>query len=312
MDALSSLKVQTDTTLRLIREAATRQHELYYYQPSALSFSEGKILAHAYHLSMDPDGTVMQGAEKRLLLNEMDLILMRQDPPFDMSYITACYMLEYLHDHVWVMNHPSEVRNHPEKWMPLHFPELTPATIVSSDHSDFANFLTKHEDIVLKPLYAHGGAGVLRVRRGHQALEDALGEMHDHYGLPCIAQPFLPEVMEGDKRILLLNGEVMGGFLRTPPKGGFITNTAAGGGAQPIELNARDKEICAALKPMLQEKGLFFVGIDVIGRYLTEVNVTSPTGFAWLEKLYDQQPAVEFWDAVEKQWQSHAQISLAK
>jgi glutathione synthase len=232
-------------------------------------------------------------------LGGVDVVLMRQDPPFDMAYVTATHLLEAIHPRTLVVNDPREVRNAPEKLFVLNFPDLTPPTLITRDPAAIADFRRRHGDMVLKPLYFGGGSGVARVKADDPNL-DALLELHFQLGRePVIAQAFIPAVTKGDKRVLLVDGEPVGAINRVPAEGHIRSTLAVGGRAEPVELDARDREICAAIGPELKRRGLLFVGIDVIGGFLTEINVTSPTGAQQLKRFGGADAAAILWDRIE-------------
>ncbi|MBW3617613.1 MAG: glutathione synthase [Proteobacteria bacterium] len=305
MDPLEAVKVDADTTFMMAMEAQNRGHRLWVYGPERLALeADGaavRLFARARSVRIRPvQGEHADfGPEERVDLGRMDVILMRQDPPFDLAYITATHLLERIQPHTLVVNDPASVRNAPEKLFVLGYPELTPPTLVSRDPLAIADFRARHGDIVLKPLYFGAGSGVARVKADDPNL-DALLELHGQLGRePVIAQSFLPAVTQGDKRILLIDGEPVGGINRVPAAGQIRSNMAVGGRAEPVELDARDREICAAIGPELKRRGLLFVGIDVIGGMLTEVNVTSPTGAQQLKRFGGADAATALWDRIE-------------
>ncbi len=305
MDPLEAVKVDADTTFMMAMEAQNRGHRLWVYGPERLALeADGaavRLFARARSVRIRPvQGEHADfGPEERVDLGTMDVILMRQDPPFDMAYVTATHLLETIHPRTLVVNDPKAVRDAPEKLFVLGYPELTPPTLVSRDPGAIADFRARHGDIVLKPLYFGAGSGVARVKADDPNL-DALLELHGQLGRePVIAQAFLPAVTRGDKRILLIDGEPVGGINRVPAAGQIRSNMAVGGRAEPVELDARDREICAAIGPELKRRGLLFVGIDVIGGMLTEVNVTSPTGAQQLKRFGGADAAMALWDRIE-------------
>jgi glutathione synthase len=295
------VKVATDTTFMMMLEAQARGHRLWTYQPQMLALDEGRLTARARAVEVKP----VQGEHARqrdpeaLDLAEVDVVLMRQDPPFDMAYVTATHLLEAVHPRTLVVNDPAEVRNAPEKLFVLGFPDLTPPTLITRDPQAIADFRRRHGDIVLKPLYFGGGSGVARLKADDSNL-DALLELHGQLGRePVIAQAFIPAVVKGDKRVLLVDGKPVGAINRVPAEGHIRSNLAVGGRAEAVELDARDREICAAIGPELKRRGLIFVGIDVIGGWLTEINVTSPTGAQQLKRFGGADAAALIWDAIE-------------
>ena len=301
MDPVEGINIETDTTFMLMLEAQVRGHSLWHFTPETLSLEDGRVLARGRALNLKAvkgDHHTLGGHEVRDV-SEFDVVLMRQDPPFDMAYITATYFLERIHPKTLVVNNPQEVRNAPEKLLVTSFPGLQPPTLITSDPEAIRDFRARHGDMVLKPLYGGAGSGVVRLRPDDPNL-DALLELHALIGRdPVIAQKFIPAISKGDKRILLVDGEPVGAINRVPAKGEVRSNLARGGTAQAVELTARDHEICAAIAPELKRRGLLFVGIDVIGDYLTEINVTSPTGAQQLKRFSGADAAAVLWDRIE-------------
>ena len=301
MDPIERVNIETDTTFFLMMEAQVRGHSLWHYAPERLALEDGRLLARGHALNIravQGDHHSLGGIETRDL-SEFDVVLMRQDPPFDLAYITATYFLELIHPKTLVVNDPTEVRNAPEKLLVTRFPGLQPPTLISSDVEAIRDFRDRHGDMVLKPLYGGAGSGVVRLRPDDPNL-DALLELHALIGRDAvIAQKFIPAVSKGDKRILLVDGEPVGAINRIPAEGQVRSNMARGGRAAAVELTARDLEICAAIAPELKRRGLLFVGIDVIGDYLTEINVTSPTGAQQLKRFSGADAATALWDCVE-------------
>jgi glutathione synthase len=302
MDPVEGVNIETDTTFFLMLEAQTRGHGLWRFSPDRLALEDGKVLARGEALNLRAvkgDHYSLGGTEVREVA-EFDVVLMRQDPPFDMAYITATYFLERIHPATLVVNDPAEVRNAPEKLLVTSFPGLQPPTLITSDPQLLRDFQARQGDMVLKPLYGGAGSGVVRLKPGDPNL-DALLELHAMIGRePVIAQKFIPAVSKGDKRILLVDGEPVGAINRVPAEGQVRSNMARGGRAEAVELTARDLEICAAIGPELRRRGLLFVGIDVIGDYLTEINVTSPTGAQQLKRFSGLDAAAALWDCIEK------------
>ncbi len=301
MDPVEGINIETDTTFLMMMEGQTRGHGLWHFTPEKLSLEDGRVLARGRALNLRAlkgDHHTLGEPEVRDV-SEFDVVLMRQDPPFDMAYITATYFLERIHPKTLVVNNPMEVRNAPEKLLVTSFPGLQPPTLITSDVEAIRDFRARHGDMVLKPLYGGAGSGVVRLRIDDPNL-DALLELHAMIGREAvIAQKFIPAISAGDKRILLVGGEPVGAINRIPPKGEVRSNLARGGRAEAVELTARDREICAAIAPELKSRGLLFVGIDVIGDYLTEINVTSPTGAQQLKRFSGQDAAAALWDRIE-------------
>ncbi|HZZ35264.1 MAG TPA: glutathione synthase [Caulobacteraceae bacterium] len=301
MDPIERVNIETDTTFFLMLEAQTRGHGLWVYGADYLALDGGKVLARGRPLNLRAvkgDHHTVGETEVREL-SEMDVVLMRQDPPFDLAYITATYFLEKIHPATLVVNNPAEVRNAPEKLFVTDFPGLQPPTLITSDAEALHDFHARHGDIVLKPLYGGGGSGVVRLK-AHDPNLDALLELHAMIGRePVIAQKFIPAVSKGDKRIILVDGAPVGAINRIPADGQVRSNLARGGRAAEVELTARDIEICETISLELKDRGLLFVGIDVIGEYLTEINVTSPTGAQQLKRFGGADAAAALWDRIE-------------
>jgi glutathione synthase len=301
MDPIEAVNIETDTTFMLMLEAQRRGHGLWVYAPERLALEDGRVTARGRALSLrDIKGDHFSvGDLEARDLSALDVILMRQDPPFDMAYITAAHLLETLHPAVLVVNNPAEVRSAPEKLFVTAFPGLQPPTLITRDAAAIEDFRARHGDMILKPLYGGAGSGVVRLRPDDPNL-DALLELHAMIGRePVVAQKFIPAVAKGDKRILLVDGEPVGAINRIPAKGQVRSNLAKGGRAEAADLTRRDLEICAAIGPALKARGLLFVGIDVIGEYLTEINVTSPTGAQQLKRFGGADAAVVLWDRIE-------------
>jgi glutathione synthase len=301
MDPIESVNIDADSTFALAIEAQRRGHALHHYVPRQLSLRDGRLgaLARPLEVKREHGRHFKLGPEQTLDLGRMDVILMRQDPPFDMAYITATHLLEHVRDEVLVVNDPVAVRNAPEKLFATHFPGLMPPTLISSDRAAITAFRREHGDIILKPLFGNGGAGVFRLTPADENLNALLELFTQLYREPIIVQRYLPEIRRGDKRIILVEGEPAGGILRVPPQGEVRANLHVGGKAMKTELSAREREICAAIGPALRERGLVFVGIDVIGDYLTEINVTSPTGIQEINRLDGVKIEERIWDAIE-------------
>ena len=305
MDPLESIHIAGDSTFALMLEGQRRGHSHFVYEPKDLSLRVGPDGVKAFArgrcvLVRDVEGDHFTARAPEMHdLADFDVVLMRQDPPFDMAYITATHILEHLPANTVVVNDPAAVRNAPEKLFVLEFPDLTPPTIITRDADVIEDFRREHGDIILKPLYGNGGAGVFRLT-ANDANFAALYELFvDTFREPFIVQQYLPAVTEGDKRIILVEGEVAGAINRIPRPGEIRSNLVVGGRAELAEPNARDLEICERLKPVLKERGLLFVGIDIIGGWLTEINVTSPTGLRAIRALGGPDIAAMIWDAIE-------------
>ncbi|WP_420430295.1 glutathione synthase [Hyphobacterium sp.] len=303
MDPISSVDINGDTSFAFIEAAQERGHRVWTYQPHHLSWEMGMITARARPVTVQrvKDKPAIEGAPEMLdLAADVDVVLMRQDPPFDMSYITACHVLEYLKGTTLVLNDPKWVRSSPEKILPFDFPELIPPTLVSRDLAAIKAFRSMHKDIILKPLYGNGGAGVFRVKPDDGNFSSIVEMFFGLNREPIIAQAFLPNVSAGDRRVILIDGEPVGVINRVPQPGETRSNMHVGGRAEGAELNETDRRICAVIGPVLKARGLVFVGIDVIGDRLTEINVTSPTGVQELKRFSGVDAAALFWDAVEQ------------
>ena len=301
MDPIGSVNIDADSTFRLAEEAQARGHDLWVYTPDHLSYREGRIMARAQTLRVQrvKGDHAHLGPVTDLDLADVDVVWLRQDPPFDMGYITTTHLLDRLKGKTLVVNDPFWVRNCPEKLLVLDFPDLTPPTTIARDLSVLRDFKDRHGDIILKPLYGNGGAGVFRLTDSDRNL-NSLHELFTGINRePLIAQKFLPDVAAGDKRIILVDGHAVGAINRVPAVGETRSNLHVGGRAEKIGLTPREHEICAAIGPRLREMGQVFVGIDVIGGYLTEINVTSPTGIQELERFDGINVAARIWDAIE-------------
>ncbi|NIZ08886.1 glutathione synthase [Pseudooceanicola sp. HF7] len=301
MDPIGPVDINADSTFRLAEEAQARGHELFYYTPDKLSFQEGRVTALGQSLRVQRvagDHAIL-GEMEEVDLADFDVVWLRQDPPFDMFYITTTHLLDRIHPKTLVVNDPFWVRNFPEKLLVLNFPELTPPTTIARDLGTIRAFKEKHGDVILKPLYGNGGAGVFRLDANDRNLS-SLYELFSGFSRePLIVQKFLPAVSKGDKRVILVDGEPVGAINRVPAAGETRSNMHVGGRPEKVALTDRDLEICAAIGPVLKEKGQVFVGIDVIGDWLTEINVTSPTGIQELERFDGVNIAEKIWQAIE-------------
>jgi glutathione synthase len=301
MDPIASVDIDADTTFRIMEAAQARGHALFHYHPDDLVWREGRVLAAGRDVEVRrARGDHFKLGERRTVeLARFDVVWLRQDPPFDMAYITSTHLLERVRPATLVVNDPFWVRNCPEKLLVLDFAHLGPPTMIARGLADIRDFRAEHGDIILKPLYGNGGAGVFKLPQADANLA-ALHELFAQISRePLIAQKFLPAVGEGDKRVILVEGEPVGAINRVPQKGEARSNMHVGGKAVKDALTERDREICAAIGPTLRERGLLFVGIDVIGGQLTEINVTSPTGVQELERFDGIDVAGLIWDAVE-------------
>ena len=301
MDPIENIKIAGDSTFALLLEAQRRGHHLSYYTPDKLSLDSGRVLARTQALQVrdEPGNHFTLGEAKLIELAEMDVVLLRQDPPFDMAYITTTHLLERIHPKTLVVNNPASVRNAPEKLMVMDFPDLMPPTLVTRDRAAIEAFREVQGDIVMKPLYGNGGAAVFKLTRG----DTNFGSLFDLFSVtfrePWVSQRFLPEVVEGDKRIILVDGAAAGAINRVPQPGDIRSNLVRGGAALPTDLTPREQEICARIGPTLKQLGLLFAGIDVIHGWLTEINVTSPTGLRAIKRLGGPDLVAAIWDAIE-------------
>jgi len=301
MDPIERIRIAGDSSFALMLEAQARGHALWTYTPDRLSMRDGKVVAMARPVTVrDIEGDhATLGAEERIDLGEIDVVLLRQDPPFDMGYVTTTHLLERIHPATLVVNDPGHVRNAPEKIFVTDFPDLMPATLITRDKAEIEAFRAEFGDIVMKPLYGNGGAAVFKVGR----IDPNFGSLYDLFAQmfrePWVVQRFLPKVSEGDKRIILIDGVVKGAINRVPAENDIRSNIVRGGAARPTDLSARELEICERIGPELKARGLIFVGIDVIDGNLTEINVTSPTGLRAIKRLGGPDLAVDVWDAIE-------------
>jgi glutathione synthase len=301
MDPIEKIDIDGDSTFALALEAQARGHELFYYGPRDLSFKDGKVTAplRALKVKAQRGAHFELGAPALGDLSKLDVVLMRQDPPFDMGYITATHILERIHPKTLVVNDPFHVRNAPEKLFVTHFDGLMPPTLISSDRAAILSFRAEHKDIIVKPLYGNGGAGVFRIRPDDENLSSLLEMFTQFYREPIVVQRYVPDVRKGDKRIILVDGVAAGAINRVPAEGEVRSNMHVGGKPELTELSKRDIEICETIGPELKARGLIFTGIDVIGDYLTEINVTSPTGIQELKRFGGADCAALIWDAIE-------------
>jgi glutathione synthase len=302
MDPIERINIRGDSTFALLLEAQRRGHGLSYYTPDKLSLRGEELIAPIQILSVrdEPGGHFTLGEPRREPLSAFDVILLRQDPPFDLAYITSTHFLERLHPKTLVVNNPASVRNAPEKIFVMDFPDLMPPTLISRDLDEINSFRDEHGAVVMKPLHGHGGAAVFRI----MPQDMNFGSLFDMFSVtfrePWVIQRFLPEVKHGDKRIILVDGEFAGAVNRVPAPDDLRSNMVRGGAAQSTDLSPREREICERLGPALRERGLLFVGIDVIDGHLTEINVTSPTGIRAIARLGGPDVAAKIWDVIEK------------
>jgi glutathione synthase len=301
MDPIARINIRGDSTFALLLEAQKRGHGISYYTPDKLSLRGGELVAPVQKLSVrdEENNHFTLGEARREAINGFDVVLLRQDPPFDLAYITSTHLLEGIHPKTLVVNNPASVRNAPEKLFVMNFPQLMPPTLISRDLAEINSFREQHGAVVMKPLHGHGGAAVFRV----MPQDMNFGSLFDMFSVtfrePWVIQRFLPEVKNGDKRIILVDGEFAGAVNRVPAADDLRSNMVRGGAAQATDLSPREREICATLGPALRERGLLFVGIDVIDGNLTEINVTSPTGIRAIQRLNGPDVAAKIWDTIE-------------
>ncbi|WP_273790569.1 MULTISPECIES: glutathione synthase [unclassified Bartonella] len=301
MDHISTVRIQGDTTFALALAAQERGHSLFHYTPDRLSLYDGCVIARLEPLIVhDKEGSHYQ-LEKpvRTELTDMDVVLLRQDPPFDLNYITTTHLLERIHPKTLVVNDPAWVRNSPEKIFVTEFSDLMPETLITKDIEEITAFRETFGDIIVKPLYGNGGAGIFYLKQDDRNLASLLEMFAEIYHEPFIVQRYLEAVRKGDKRIILLDGTPVGAINRIPTETDVRSNMHVGGRAENVELTKRDYEICERIGPALKERGLLFVGIDVIGDYITEINVTSPTGIREIKRFCGTDVAHLFWDVIE-------------
>lgn len=301
MDHISTVSIAGDTTFALSLEAQRRGHLLYHYTPDRLTLANGKVFARVEQMTVrDEKGNHFSlGEPVRIDLSDMDVVLLRQDPPFDMNYITTTHILERIHPKTLVVNDPAWVRNSPEKIFVTEFADLMPETMITKDPQEVAAFRKEFGDIIVKPLYGNGGAGIFHLHEADRNLASLLEMFSQLFREPFIVQRYLKEVRAGDKRIILIDGEPVGAVNRVPAESESRSNMHVGGRAEKTDLTRREREICEAIGPSLRDRGFILVGIDVIGDYMTEINVTSPTGIREVKRFGGADIAALFWDAVE-------------
>jgi len=308
MDPLENVNIDGDTSFALAETAQARGMEIFVYQPQDMSLEGRRVTAKARPAKVQRvKGTpgIFGEAATLDLAKDVDVILMRQDPPFDLGYISACHMLELISGETLVLNDPAGVRSSPEKILPLMFPDLMPPTLVSRDPEAIADFRERYKDIIVKPIYGHGGAGVFRLKEDDSNLDSLLELFFSKSREPVMVQAFLPAVSEGDKRIMLVDGKAVGALNRRPKSGQVRSNLVVGGTAEKTELSDADLRICEAIGPELRQRGLVLTGIDVIGGRMTEINVTSPTGVQAIKKLSGIDIPAIFWDSVQERLAGH-------
>ena len=301
MDPIDAIDIDGDSSFRIAEEAQARGHELFFYTPDQLSYREGRVVAKGWPLTVrrEKGNHFTLGELAEIDLADWDVVWLRQDPPFDMGYITTTHILDRIHPDTLVVNDPTWVRNWPEKLKVLDYPDLTPPTAIARDLEALKSFKEAHGDVILKPLYGNGGAGVFKLTREDRNL-NSLHELFTGINRePLIMQKFLPDVAKGDKRVILIDGEPVGGINRVPAKGETRSNMHVGGRPEKTGLTDRDLEICARIGKDLKDHGQVFVGIDIIGGWLTEINVTSPTGIQELERFDGVNITQKIWEVIE-------------
>lgn len=302
MDPIERIDIRGDSTFAILLEAQRRGHDMFYYLPQDLALHGQRLLARGATLKVeDKEGDHYKLSDSRVEdLSTRDVVLLRQDPPFDMSYVTTTHLLERIHPKTLVVNDPAHVRNAPEKVFVLDFLDLMPPTIITRSLDDVQDFRDEYKDVILKPLYGNGGAAIFRIAPGDTNVSSLVELFQTVFREPFMVQQYRPEIKDGDKRIIFIDGDVAGAINRLPPAGETRSNLHVGGVAKPTTLTSRDREICARLGPELKKRGLLFAGIDVIGPYLTEINVTSPTGIRQVKDFGGPDIAALMWDAIER------------
>ena len=302
MDPLESINIKSDSTYILALEAQKRGYRLFHYLPENLIYENGRVSAICNAFKLFPNKKIFfkKSKTQKIVLDDCDVILVRQDPPFNMSYITATYLLEMVSDKTLILNDPKSIRDNPEKLSMFNFKNIVPPTLISKNLEQCFNFQKKYKKTIIKPLYGNGGEGISKLEGTNTLLKRKILKLISRYKQPIVIQKYLKEIKEGDRRIILIDGEYVGSVARIPKKGSVTANFHTGGSAKKVGLVRRDKKICSILKPFLKKNKLFFTGIDVIGNYLTEINVTSPTGIQEINKLNRVKLEEFFWDRVEK------------
>ena len=305
MDPIDKINIAEDTTFRIAEEAQNRGHKLFYFLPEDLTYFENEVvtLGNALEVKRTVGNHFSLGQiQKFSLINDVDIVWLRQDPPFDMSYITTTHLLDFLFGKTMVVNNPFWVRNYPEKILVLNYPDLIPPTMVGRNMEMFKAFREIHGDTIVKPLYGNGGAGIFKIEKGDPNLSSLIELFQNISREPIIMQKFLPNVNLGDKRVILVNGQPVGAINRVPPPGQIRSNMHVGGKATQVDLTSRDLEICDRVGPLMREKGQLLVGLDIIGDMLTEINLTSPTGIQELERFDNVNVARKLWECLEEKY----------
>ncbi len=299
MDPMESIKFESDSTWQMMMEGG-RRGKLYHYTPNDLCWQNGKVMANVREIYIESNISYKFDDYKLTDLAEMDIIFIRQDPPYDMGYLTTTYLLEKISHKVLMINNPTAIRNFPEKLSILDYPDLIPATFITSNKSDARIFASNYNKVVIKPLYSYAGSDVFCVPKGDLNFNNIIDNLIQIHKSPVIIQEFIPLISQGDKRIILVDGDPIGAFMRVPKQGDIRANLACGGKAERCEISEKDIEICKSIKPKLIENGLFFVGIDVIAGYLTEINITSPTGLVQIQKYSNPNIVSDIWDRINR------------
>ena len=302
MDPLNKLHYESDSTLVLATEAQNRGHKIFIYEPKDLILKDGQLFANAILLKIIKKKKYFfkKGKKKIINLSSINILLVRQDPPFNINYITTTYLLEHLHPKTLIINNPKSIRDAPEKLHVTYFKNLTPPTLISQDKIEIKKFIKKHKSLIVKPLYEKGGKGIFKITSNEKNLDEKIKNTLKKEKLPIVVQKYIPQVKEGDKRIILLDGNPVGIMKRMPTKNEVRANLSRGGTAEKTTFTKRDKFICKKLKPWLKKEGIFFAGIDIIGNYLTEINITSPTGIVEINNLENIKLEEKFWGLIEK------------
>ena len=302
MDPLESINIKSDSTYILALEAQKRGYRLFHYLPENLIYENGRVSALGNIFKLFPDKKIFfkKSKTQKIFLDDYDVVLVRRDPPFNMSYITATYLLEMVSNKTLILNDPKSIRDNPEKLSMFNFKNIIPPTLISKNIEQCFNFQKKYKKTIIKPLYGNGGEGISKLEGTSVVLKRKILKLINRYKQPIVMQKYLSEIKEGDRRIILIDGEYAGSVARIPKKGSVTANFHTGGTAKKVGLVRRDKKICNILKPFLKKNKLFFTGIDVIGNYLTEINVTSPTGIQEINRLNRARLEKFFWDRVEK------------
>ena len=302
MDPLNKLHHESDSSLILAKEAQNRGHKIFIYEPKDLTLIDNQLFANVSSLKIEKKNkyTFKKGKCCIINLSSINVLLIRQDPPFNINYITATYLLEHLSPKTLIINNPKSIRNAPEKLHVTHFKNLTPPTLISQDEIEIKKFIKKHKSLIVKPLYEKGGKGIFKITSSEKNLDKKIKNTLKKEKLPIVIQKYIPQVRQGDKRIILLDGNPVGIMKRIPTKNEIRANLSRGGRAEKTAFSTKDKFICKKLKPWLKKEGIFFSGIDIIGNYLTEINVTSPTGIVEINNLENIKIEKKFWNLVEK------------